>query len=101
MAGKKQLPPVRIATEDDVPVAPLSLAEAIVSGTRLDELKALRRIVSAHIEHPNTLAREIASLVNRQMVISKEIEELSLADEPDALGKAADTGDERFDPRAV
>ena len=101
MAGKKQLPPVRIATEDDAPVPSLSLAEAITRGSRLDELRALRRIVSAHIENPNTLAREIASLVTRQMVISKEIEELELADSPDELGKAADTGDEKFNPRAV
>lgn len=101
MAGKKQLPPVRIATEDDAPVAPKSLAESITSGTRLDELLALRRIVSAHIENPNTLAREISSLVTRQMVISKEIEDLERADKPDALGKAADTDDEKFNPRAV
>ncbi|QEP06178.1 hypothetical protein [Glutamicibacter sp. ZJUTW] len=101
MAGKKQLPPVRIATDDDVPLEPMSLADAIAHGTRLDELYALRRIVSAHIEHPNTLAREIASLVTRQMAISKEIEELELADKPDALGKAADTDDAKFDPRAV
>lgn len=100
MAGKKQLPPVRIATEDDAPVAPKSLAESITSGTRLDELLALRRIVSAHIENPNTLAREISSLVTRQMVISKEIEDLERADKPDALGKAADTGDEEFNPYA-
>ena len=101
MAGKKQLPPVRIATEFDEPVPSLSLAEAIARGSRLDELRALRRIVSAHLENPKTLARDVASLANRQMVISKEIEELELADTPDALGRAADTGDEKFDPRAV
>lgn len=101
MAGKKQLPPVRIATEDDVPIAPMSLAEAIVSGTRLDELRALRVILVSHIQDENTLARDLAALSRQLREISREIEELELAETPDELGKAADTGDERFDPRAV
>lgn len=101
MAGKKQLPPVRLATPDDVPVAPLSLSEAISKGNRLDELKALRVILVAHISGENTLARDLAALTRQLMAISKEIEELELADKPDELGKAADTDDERFDPRAV
>jgi len=101
MAGKKQLPPVRIATEADVPVAPLSLSEAISSGTRLDELRALRVILAAHISDENTLARDLAALSRQLREVSKEIEELELADTPDALGRAADTGDEKFDPRAV
>lgn len=101
MAGKKQLSPVRIATDDDLPVAPLSLADAISSGTRLDELKALRVILVAHISGENTLARDLAALTRQLREISKEIEELELADKPDELGKAADTGDEKFNPRAV
>ena len=101
MAGKKQLPPVRIATENDAPGAPMSLSAAIASGSRLDELKAMRLIVAAHLENEKTLARDISSLANRHLAISKEIEELELADTPDELGKAADTGDEKFNPRAV
>lgn len=101
MAGKRQLPPIRIATEDDVPAPPKSLPEAIASGTRLDELKALRQILVAHITSSEVLARDLAALTGHLRSVSKEIEELELADEPDALGKAAGTGDERFDPRAV
>ena len=101
MAGKKQLPPVRIATEFDEPAAPMSLSEAASRGSRLDELMALRRIVIAHLENPNVLAPAVSSLATRYANISKEIEELELADKPDALGKAADTGDEKFNPRAV
>lgn len=79
----------------------MSLSRAISSGTRLDELKALRRIMTAHLESDVILAREVAALANQLRSVSKEIEELEMADKPDALGKAAGTGDERFDPRAV
>jgi len=101
MAGKKQLPPVRIATEDDAPVPLKSLSEAISSGTRLDELLALRKIIVAHVSNEGVLARDLASLTGHLRSISKEIEDLELADKPDALGKAAGTSDEKFDPRAV
>lgn len=101
MAGKKQLPPVRLATEDDIPVPLKSLVESIESGNRLDELKALRVILVSHISSENVLARDLAALTGHLRSISKEIEELELADTPDDLGRAADTGDEKFNPRAV
>ena len=101
MAGKKQLPPVRIATDEDIPSPPKSLAEAIESGTRVDELIALRLIISAHIQSESILARDLKSLSVELRDISKEIEILSPSGEKDELGKAADTDDERFDPRAV
>ncbi|OIH81947.1 hypothetical protein BLJ79_21555 [Arthrobacter sp. UCD-GKA] len=101
MAGQKQLPPVRIATDADVPSPPKSLSEAIESGTRLDELIALRLIISAHIQSENILARDLKSLSVELRDISREIENLSPSSEKDDLGKAADTGDEKFNPRAV
>ena len=97
MAGAKQLPPVHVAGGG----SPMSLTAAISSGTRLDELRALREILVSHIAHENTLARDLAALSRQFREISKEIEELELADEPDELGKAADTDDEAFDPNAV
>lgn len=101
MAGKKQLPPVRIATDDDIPVAPKTLDQAVKEGTRLDELIALRLIISAHIQSENILARDLKALSVELRDISKEIESLTPSGEKDELGKAADTDDERFDPRAV
>lgn len=101
MAGKKQLPPVRLATAEDAPAPPMSLSQAVERGTRLDELKAMRRILISHMENENTLARDLAALTRQVREISKEIEELEMADKPDALGEAAGTGDERFDPKAV
>ncbi|WGH82517.1 hypothetical protein QDX25_05030 [Auritidibacter ignavus] len=75
MAGKKQLPSVR-AVADDEKALPQSLSEAARSGSRLDELKAMRRVLAAHIDHENTLARDLAPLMRQVREISKEIEEL-------------------------
>lgn len=101
MAGKKQLPPVRIATEDDLPSEPLTLLGAIGAQDRLAEIVAKRRIIAAHIDHPETLARDLASLLLKDEALADRMYELLSRDEPDELGKAADTGDENFNPRAV
>lgn len=74
MAGKKQLPSVRIATDDDVAVSTVS--GAFNSGTRLDELRAMYRVLAAHIDSENTLARDLAALMRQAREISKEIEEM-------------------------
>ena len=72
MAGKKQLRPVSPDERPD----PLSVSEAAERGTRVDELRAMRRIIAAHLDSPNTLARDVAALSRRQVEISKEIETL-------------------------
>lgn len=86
MAGKKQLPPVSLRTvgdderapEPDVPAEPMSLREAVASGSRLDELRAMRLILVTHMEHKNTLARDLAALTRQVREISKEIEGLEV-----------------------
>lgn len=72
--GSKQLPPVRIATETDAAIN--SVSGAFLSGTRLDELRAMYRVLAAHIDSENTLARDLAALMRQAREISKEIEEL-------------------------
>jgi len=101
VSGKKQLPPVRLATADDVPAPPLTLRQAAERGTRLDELKAMRLILISHMENENTLARDLAALTRQVREISKEIDELEPSGEKDDLSKAADTDDEKFNPYAV
>lgn len=108
MAGKKQLAPVRFATDDDAPVAPKSLAEAFISGDRLAELEAKRRILIGHIENPDTLARDLNGLIRADAELVKQIAEEKVlraskrgqSDAP-APGEVVDLGDERFDPTAV
>ena len=75
MAGKKQLPPVRIV-EDDEKADPVTVTSAIAGGTRLDELRAMRRVLAAHIDNENTLARDLAPLMRQAREISKEVESL-------------------------
>lgn len=105
MAGKKQLPPAWEEEPGDAPQddgnKPMKLMEAIGSGSRLDELRALRWIVSQHLASPTTLPRDLAALIRQQREISKEIEELESASKPDALDEAADTDDARFDPGEI
>lgn len=75
MAGKKQLPPVRIVADgEDAP--PQSYSAAASGGSRLDELRAMRRVLAAHIDNPDTLARDLAALMRQAREISKEIEDL-------------------------
>ena len=75
MAGKKQLPPVR-SVKDGEMAEPQTLTGAISRGTRLDELKAMLRVLSAHIDSENTLARDLAPLMRQAREISKEVEDL-------------------------
>ena len=72
MAGKKQLSPVHVARTEGDP-APVSVSAAT---TRLEELRALRNVIAARIDHPETLARDIAALSRQLRDISKEIEEM-------------------------
>ena len=77
MAGKKQLPPVRVVKPDEK-APPTTVTGAGERGTRLDELKAMRRVLAAHIDSENTLARDLAPLMRQAREISKEIETLEI-----------------------
>ena len=101
MAGKKQLPPVRLATDEDKPLPPKSLSRAFETDDRLQELQAKRRILIAHIESPNTLARDLSALMLRDEALAQQIDELMSEDSQDDFDRAASTEDEAFNPRAV
>lgn len=75
MAGKKQLPPVRVVGSGET-APPQSYSESVQRGTRLDELKAMLRVLGSHIDSENTLARDLAPLMRQAREISKEVEEL-------------------------
>lgn len=78
MAGKKQLPPVRpVGSDESAP--PQSYSDAASRGQRVDELKAMRRVLAAHIDSENTLARDLAPLMRQAREISKEIEDIETA----------------------
>ena len=72
MAGKKQLQPVPpIIDPGEAEVGTVSAATS-----RLDELKALRRVLATRIDHPETQARDLAAMVRQLRDISKDIEEI-------------------------
>jgi hypothetical protein len=79
----------------------MSVSEAAESGSRVAELRAMRRIIARRLDDDSTQARDLAALSKRQMDISREIEELMAEEEGDELGKAADSPDEGFDPKAL
>lgn len=95
MTGKKQLSPVWAVEPEADPSAPasepLSLRQAVESGSRLDELKAMRLILVTHMEHENTLARDLAALTRQVREISKEIEALEVQ-EAERLKSAGEDG---------
>lgn len=101
MAARKHLKAVDEADEPVEPVGNLSVLDAAESGDRLAELRAMRRVISRHIDSTETLARDLAALTRRQMEISREIEALRNESEGDALGRAADSPDEEFDPTTL
>lgn len=103
MAGKKQLPPVRVATDDDIPVAPRTLSDAFESDDRLNELLAKRRILIAHIENENTLARDLNALMRQDDDLSRQVaEERAIRAEARGHGQVGvsrlDADSEVFDP---
>lgn len=99
MAGKKQLRPV----SPDERAAPLTLSGAVEHGTLLDELRAMRRILSAHIDSENTLARDLAALMRQAREISKEIESLEIQESENRSGEDEDNGssDAAWRPQAI
>ena len=101
MAARKHLQAVGESMAPTTQGAEMSVSEAAESGDRLEELRAMRRVISRHIDSPDTLARDLAALTRRQMEISREIEALRSENEGDALGKAADSPDETFNPATV
>lgn len=89
-------PKLRAVTPDDKPSEPKTILEAAEAGTRLDELRAMRRRIARALDDPNTAARDLASLSRRQLEIGKEIEVIEIADDEDH-SVVVDTDDEVWD----
>ena len=95
MAGKKQLPPVRGVDDGEVPDAPDHLAN----------LRAMHKVLKAHIHAENTLARDLSPLVRQAREISREIEELEderrVSDAEVSAHDGGSTGDSEFKLEAI
>lgn len=76
MTTSKRKAQLRVATEGDKPARPTTVTEAAENGTPLDELKAIRSVISRAIDSPNTSPRDLAALTRRQLEVSREIRAL-------------------------
>lgn len=88
---------------DDAPsVEPeiTSVAEAAERGSRIDELRQMRKVIARRLDDESTAARDIASLSKRQMEISREIEGL-VTQEAEERGQEVSTDDEPWSAEAV
>lgn len=63
---------------------PMSVLEAAESGDRIDELRAMRKVIARAIDDGGTSPRDLAALTRRQIEISREIEALEAAEVQEA-----------------
>lgn len=73
MATKK---PLRVATDADAPSAPMGVTEAVLGGSRLDQLVAMRHVAAKAIDSEDTRPTDLKALMISVNDFSKEIEEL-------------------------
>ena len=84
MAARKT--PLRTVKPNEKPpaaAAPKSILEAAEQGSRLEELKAMRRRIARALDDPNTPARDLAALSRRQLEIGREVEAIVIAEDQD------------------
>lgn len=71
------------ADEKPEPKKPTTILEAAEQGSRIEELRAMRRRIARALDDPNTPARDLAALSRRQLEIGKEIEAIVVAEDED------------------
>lgn len=83
MARKPSLRAVSADEKPPEPAAPKSILESAEAGSRVEELKAMRRRLAKAMDDPNTPARDLAALSRRQLEIGREIEAIEIAEDED------------------
>lgn len=100
MPAKQRL---RAVSPDEKPAtrkAPATVAEAVASGTRRDELVTMRARIAKAIDDPNIRGADLAALSRRLMEISRDLEAIDKAAEEEQRDGSA-TPDEEFDASAI
>lgn len=94
MAARRTL---RAVAPDEKPTPKItSILEAAESGSRLEELRMMRRRIARAMDDPNTPARDLAALSRRQLEIGREVEAILVAEDEDH-SVVASTEDEAWD----
>lgn len=92
---------LRAVEPDETPERQIvSVLDATENGTRLDELKQIRRVIARAIDNENTSPRDLAALSRRQIEISKEIDALQRQSDEEARD-ASHVEDRPFDAAAI
>ena len=95
MAARKA--PLRAVKADEKrDTTPKTILEAAEQGSRIEELRAMRRRIARAMDDPNTPARDLAALSRRQLEIGKEIEAIVVAEDEDH-SVVVSTDDEAWD----
>lgn len=96
---------LRVVTEDEQAPKrpPMTVSEAAESGTRLDELIAIRTVLARAVDSENTSPRDLAALTRRQIEVSREIDALRIQEAAEAVeaGKSSAITDKRWKPEAI
>lgn len=95
MAARKPLRAVA-ADEKAEPKRPATILEAAEAGSRIEELRAMRRRIAKALDDPNTAARDLAALSRRQIEIGRDIEAIVVAEDEDH-SVVVSTDDEAWD----
>lgn len=77
--------PLRAVVDGEkvTPALSKTILQAAEDGSRIDELKAMRRRLARAMDDPNTPARDLAALSRRQLEIGKEIEAIVVSEDED------------------
>ena len=75
--------PLRAVTDSDKPARVLSILDAAEAGSRIEELRAMRRRIARAMDDVTTPARDLAALSRRQLEIGKEIEAIVVSEDED------------------
>lgn len=92
---------LRAVTDGDVPIPPMSVFDAAESGSRLEELRAIRAVLARAIDDSNTSPRDLAALTRRQIEVSREIEALKAEEVEEEKGSNGAIADAKWRPQAI
>jgi hypothetical protein len=94
-------PPLRAVDPDERRESkrPLTILEAAESGSRLEELIAMRRRIAKAMDDPTCSTRDLAALSRRQIEIGLQVEALQISEGEESV--VAGTADETWDASAI
>jgi len=91
--------PFRAVGPNDAAGGPIF--DAAERGTRVDELRAMRRRLATALDNPDIHPRDLSPLMRRQIEISREIETLTAEDAPGSVTAKADGDHGGWDQSAI